>query len=259
MDRVAFNLGPIPIMWYAIFIVSGILLGLAVVTWLGKDKGYDLDTWIDFLLFGLPLGLVGARLYFVLFNLSYYLSEPGEILNFRSGGLAIHGGLIVGLIYTYFFIKKKDLSFLQTIDILAPAFVLGQSIGRWGNFFNQEAYGRAVDPETLAWLPEFIQEGMLINGTYYQPTFLYESIWNFFIFIILIIFIKSKVYKPGQALAIYLAGYSLGRFVIEDLRADSLYLGDIQVARLVSIILILAAGALFYYASRRGEEKINDR
>ena len=255
MDRVAFQIGNVPIMWYAIFIVSGIILGLAVITWLGKSKGYNLETWIDFLLLGLPIGLVGTRLYFILFNLPYYQNNPAEIFNIRSGGLAIHGGIIAGLIYTYFFIKKKGFDFLTTVDILAPAFILGQSIGRWGNFINQEAYGQVVSQEALSWLPEFIQEGMYINGAYHQPTFLYESIWNLVVFVIMIVLFKSKYYKPGRVLGIYLIGYSIGRFVIEDLRMDSLYLGNIQVARLISIVMIAAGIYLFARTASRGKGK----
>jgi len=255
MDRVAFQIGNVPIMWYAIFIVSGIILGLAVITWLGKSKGYDFETWIDFLLLGLPIGLVGTRLYFILFNLPYYQNNPAEIFNIRSGGLAIHGGMIAGLIFTYFFTKKKNFDFLTTVDILAPAFIIGQSIGRWGNFINQEAYGQVVSQEALSWLPEFIQEGMYINGAYHQPTFLYESIWNLVVFVIMIVLFKSKYYKPGRVLGIYLIGYSIGRFVIEDLRMDSLYLGNIQVARLISIVMIAAGIYLFARTASRGKGK----
>ena len=255
MDRVAIQIGPVPIMWYAVFIVSGIILGLGVVTWLGKSKGYDFEDWIDFLLLGLPIGLVGTRLYFILFNLPYYQDNPAEMFNVRGGGLAIHGGMIAGLIFTYFFTKKKNFDFLITVDILAPAFILGQSIGRWGNFINQEAYGQAVSQETLSWLPQFIQEGMYINGAYHQPTFLYESIWNLVVFVIMIVLFKSKYYKPGRVLGIYLIGYSIGRFVIEDLRMDSLYLGNFQVARLISIVLIAAGAYLFYRTMSSGKGK----
>ena len=255
MDRVAFQIGNVPIMWYAIFIVSGIILGLGVITWLGKSKGYDFETWIDFLLLGLPIGLVGTRLYFILFNLPYYQNNPTEMFNVRSGGLAIHGGMIAGLIFTYFFTKKKNFDFLTTVDILAPAFIIGQSIGRWGNFINQEAYGQVVSQEALSWLPEFIQEGMYINGAYHQPTFLYESIWNLVVFVIMIVLFKSKYYKPGRVLGIYLIGYSIGRFVIEDLRMDSLYLGNIQVARLISVVMIAAGVYLFARTASRGKGK----
>jgi len=255
MDRVAIQIGPVSIMWYALFIVSGIILGLGIVTWLGKSKGYDFEDWIDFLLLGLPIGLVGTRLYFILFNLPYYQDNPAEMFNVRSGGLAIHGAIITGLIYTYFFNKKKDFNFLTTVDILAPAFILAQSIGRWGNFINQEAYGQVVSQEALSWLPQFIQEGMYIDGAYHQPTFLYESIWNLVVFVVMIVFFKSKYYKPGRVLGIYLIGYSFGRFFIEDLRMDSLYLGNIQVARLISIAMIAAGAYLFYWTMESGKGK----
>ncbi|MFN2364677.1 MAG: prolipoprotein diacylglyceryl transferase, partial [Halarsenatibacteraceae bacterium] len=163
--------------------------------------------------------------------------------------------LIAGIIYTYFFIKKKEFDFLTTVDILAPAFILGQSIGRWGNFINQEAYGQVVSQETLSWLPQFIQEGMYINGAYHQPTFLYESIWNLIVFIVMIVLFKSKYYKSGRVLGVYLIAYSIGRFFIEDLRIDSLYLGNIQVARLISIAMIAAGAYLFYWTMESGKGK----
>jgi len=250
MDRVAFQLGPVPIMWYAIFIVSGIILGLGVITWLGKSKGYDFEDWIDFLLLGLPIGLVGARLYFILFNLPYYQANPVEMFNFRSGGLAIHGGMIAGLMYTYFFIKKKGFDFLTTVDILAPAFILGQSIGRWGNFINQEAYGQVVSQEALSWLPQFIQDGMYINGAYHQPTFLYESIWNLLIFIILIFLRRRKFIKDGDVFALYLILYSSARFFIKKMRTDSLIFEGIMVARLISLLMIFIGVIIIFLRHR---------
>ncbi len=253
MDPVAFTIGPLSVRWYGILIVLGIIIGLFYLISQGKREGYDSETWLDFLLISLPLGFVGARLYYVIFNYDYYLANPGQIFNVRGGGLAIHGGVLVGLVVTYLFIKKRGLDYLKTLDILAPAILIAQGIGRWGNFFNQEAYGHAVSAETLSWLPEFIREGMFIEGAYHHPAFLYQSLWNFFIFALIYFFVNSRFYRPGRGLAFYLIGYSAGRFVIEGIRLDSLYLGGFRIAQLVSLAMIAAGLGIYYYTVQREE------
>lgn len=250
MDPVAFTIGPLSVRWYGILIVLGIISGLIYLIIQGKKEGYDSEIWLDFLLISLPLGFLGARLYYVIFNYEYYLANPGQIINVRGGGLAIHGGVLVGLLVTYLFFKRRNRDLLKSLDLLAPAILLAQGIGRWGNFINQEAYGYAVSAETLNWLPEFIREGMYIEGAYHHPAFLYQSLWNFFIFGLIYFFVNSKFYRPGRGLALYLIGYSAGRFVIEGIRLDSLYLGGFRIAQLVSLTMVIAGLALFYYTSK---------
>ncbi len=253
MDPVAFTLGSIEVRWYGIIVVTGILAGFFYVLWRGKQWGYDSEDIIDFLLYGLPIGLVGTRLYYVIFNWGYFSNDPIRIFDITSGGLAIHGTVIVGLVYTIIFVRRKGFSFLKFADLLTPAFMIGLAIGRWGNFINQEAHGGEVDPEFLSYFPQFIKEGMEIGGNYYHPTFFYEFIWNLIVFAALMIFIKSRIYRRGRVLALGLAMYSLGRFFIEDMRLDSLYLGDIQVARPVSVIIIIAAAVLFILCDEEAE------
>jgi len=247
VDPVAFSIGPLPVRWYGILIVTGIILGLIYLIFQGKKEGYDSEVWLDFLLIALPLGFIGARLYYVIFNWDFFMTNPDQIINVRGGGLAIHGGILVGLIVTFVFISKKKLPVLKTLDLLAPAVLIAKALGRWGNFFNQEAYGFEVTAETLSWLPEFIKEGMFIQGAYYHPTFLYQSLWNIFIFLLIFILVNSKFYRPGRGLACYLIGYSIGRFYIEGMRLDSLYLGGLRIAQLVSGAMIIAGIAVFYY------------
>ena len=247
MDPVAFTLGPFNVRWYGIFVVSGIVLGFLYVIWQGKKWGYDSEDIIDFLLYGLPIGLVGTRGYYVLFNIDYFRHNPLRVFDISGGGLAIHGAIFVGLAYTVFFVRWKKYSFLEFADLLTPAFLLGLAVGRWGNFANQEAHGGEVSYEFISYFPRFIQQGMEIGGTYYHPTFLYEFFANLIIFVILIFFIRSKLYTRGRVLALGLGLYSFVRFIIEDLRLDSLYLGDIQIARLVSIFIIIFCMFLFIY------------
>ncbi len=239
MDPVAFSIGAVDVRWYGIFVVSGIVAGFMYVLYQGSRWNYDSEDLIDFLLYGLPIGLVGTRLYYVVFNWSYFRADPVRIFDITGGGLAIHGTIFVGLIYTLVFVHLKGFSFLEFADLLTPAFLLGLAFGRWGNFVNQEAHGGEVSAEFLSYFPEFIKEGMFIEGSYYHPTFFYEFSWNIIIFVFLLIFTGSGLYRRGRTFVIGLGLYSLGRFFIEDLRVDSLYLGDIQIARLVSILIII--------------------
>ena len=164
-----------------------------------------------------------------------------KIIEIYNGGLAIHGGIIAGAIFFIYYSKKNKMNFLKIFDLTAPALILGQAIGRWGNFINQEAHGPAVLKQTLENLPipNFVIKGMNINGTYYHPTFYYESVWDFLGFILLIILRKKLNLKTGQLTGIYFVWYSTARFLIESLRTDSLMLGPIKVAQAVSIILFL--------------------
>ena len=185
--------------------------------------------------------LLGARLYYVAFNWDYYGSHLLDIVKIWEGGLAIHGALIFGLIFVRFYTKKYKIKTMRVLDIIVVGLILGQAIGRWGNFFNGEAHGPLTTYETLKNLhiPEFIINGMKINGSYYHPTFLYESLWNFIGFIILLIVRRSKYLKIGQLTGIYLLYYGIGRLLIESLRTDSLMLGNLKMAQLVSIAMII--------------------
>jgi len=251
LDPIAFRLGGLSIHWYAIFIVGGAAIAVWIASMEAKRIGEDSENILDYVLIGLPMAIVGARLYYVLFNLPYYLTRPPhEMLAVWNGGLAIYGGLIGGIATLYYVAKKKKFSFLKYLDIMAPSVLFGQAAGRWGNFFNHEAHGGEVSREFLAdtlHLPNFIVENMNINGVYYHPTFLYESVWNLIGFAILMILrLKPGRFKEGQIISLMLAWYSFIRFFLEGMRTDSLYLfGNIRVSQVLSFVLFFAAIAAF--------------
>ncbi|WP_125152524.1 prolipoprotein diacylglyceryl transferase [Clostridium rectalis] len=238
MNPVAFNFLGIEIKWYGIFIATGVLIALMLAKYNCKIKKVNFDILSDIFIVSFPIAIIGARLYYVAFEFEFYKGDIISIFNIRQGGLAIHGGIIFGVLAAYIYIKKRKDSFLKYADISAPSIILAQSIGRWGNFFNKEAYGDIVGYEYISKFPHFIQEGMFMNGNYYNPTFLYESVWNLIVCIILLIILR-KTKKRGITFFTYIGLYSLGRFFIEGLRTDSLMFGFIRVAQFISIIGIL--------------------
>ncbi|HEH0082960.1 TPA: prolipoprotein diacylglyceryl transferase [Staphylococcus aureus] len=248
IDPVAFNLGPLSVRWYGIIIAVGILLGYFVAQRALVKAGLHKDTLVDIIFYSALFGFIAARIYFVIFQWTYYAENPSEIIKIWHGGIAIHGGLIGGFIAGVIVCKVKNLNPFQIGDIVAPSIILAQGIGRWGNFMNHEAHGGPVSRAFLEQLhlPNFIIENMYINGQYYHPTFLYESIWDVAGFIILVNIRKHL--KLGETFFLYLTWYSIGRFFIEGLRTDSLMLtSNIRVAQLVSILLILISISLIVY------------
>lgn len=248
IDPVAFNLGPLSVRWYGIIIAVGILLGYFVAQRALVKAGLHKDTLVDIIFYSALFGFIAARIYFVIFQWPYYVENPSEIIKIWRGGIAIHGGLIGGFIAGVIVCKVKNLNPFQIGDIVAPSIILAQGIGRWGNFMNHEAHGGPVSRAFLEQLhlPNFIIENMYINGQYYHPTFLYESIWDVAGFIILVNIRKHL--KLGETFFLYLTWYSIGRFFIEGLRTDSLMLtSNIRVAQLVSILLILISISLIVY------------
>jgi phosphatidylglycerol:prolipoprotein diacylglycerol transferase len=242
LDRVAIQLGPFPIYWYGVIIGTGVLLGLWLATRESDRLGLPKDTIIDLVLIAVPIAILCARAYYVIFEWGYYSQNPSEILRIRHGGLAIHGGLIGAVLTGWVFAKKRGLSFWKLADIVAPSILLGQAIGRWGNFMNQEAHGGEVTRQFLEslHLPQFIINQMYIDGVYYQPTFLYESLWNFAGVILLLLLRKANL-RRGELFFTYLIWYSTGRFFIEGLRTDSLMLGPLRVAQVISIAIIIVS------------------
>ncbi|HDP4577559.1 TPA: prolipoprotein diacylglyceryl transferase [Staphylococcus aureus] len=248
IDPVAFNLGPLSVRWYGIIIAVGILLGYFVAQRALVKAGLHKDTLVDIIFYSALFGFIAARIYFVIFQWPYYAENPSEIIKIWHGGIAIHGGLIGGFIAGVIVCKVKNLNPFPIGDIVAPSIILAQGIGRWGNFMNHEAHGGSVSRAFLEQLhlPNFIIENMYINGQYYHPTFLYESIWDVAGFIILVNIRKHL--KLGETFFLYLTWYSIGRFFIEGLRTDSLMLtSNIRVAQLVSILLILISISLIVY------------
>ncbi|MEW9123707.1 MAG: prolipoprotein diacylglyceryl transferase [Thermotaleaceae bacterium] len=242
MNPVAFEIFGLSVRWYGILISLGMILGVLLAMHRSKKEGISEDRILDIALFAIPAAIVGARLYYVIFNWEYYDGNLRHILNIREGGLAIHGGVIAGVAVGYLLCRHYRLSFTQMADICAPSIILGQAIGRWGNYVNQEAYGRPTD---LPW-------GIIINGTRVHPTFLYESLWNFAVFFFLLGYDKHKKFN-GELLLLYAVLYSIGRFFIEGLRIDSLTIGPFRTAQLISILIILAGSFLIY--RERNKEK----
>lgn len=263
IDRVAFNLLGIPIYWYALIIVSGIIIAMWLSSREAVRVGLKSEDVTDFMLWGLPLSIIGARLYYILFDLPQYIADPIQIFNIRSGGLAIYGGLIAGAITLYFFTKYHFISMWTFLDIAAPSVLLAQAIGRWGNFMNHEAYGPVTTRIFLENLhiPRFIIDNMYIEGFYRQPTFLYESVWSLIGFILLL-FLRNKKHllKKGEVLLVYVMWYSFGRFFIEGLRTDSLYfLGVIRISQLLSAFLFVGTIILFIWRRKKGNLPDYDR
>ncbi|EPA8157326.1 prolipoprotein diacylglyceryl transferase [Enterococcus hirae] len=263
IDRVAFNLLGISIYWYALIIVSGIIIAMWLSSREAVRVGLKSEDVTDFMLWGLPLSIIGARLYYILFDLPQYIADPIQIFNIRSGGLAIYGGLIAGAITLYFFTKYHFISMWTFLDIAAPSVLLAQAIGRWGNFMNHEAYGPVTTRIFLENLhiPRFIIDNMYIEGFYRQPTFLYESVWSLIGFILLL-FLRNKKHllKKGEVLLVYVMWYSFGRFFIEGLRTDSLYfLGVIRISQLLSAFLFVGTIILFIWRRKKGNLPDYDR
>lgn len=249
MNPIAFSINGFEIRWYGIIIALGVTVALFLASLNCKMKNYNFDKLLDTFLIAFPFAVVGARAYYVVFQFSDYKDNLIDIFNIRQGGLAIHGGVLFGLTAAYVYTRYKKLHFLEMADIAAPSLIIAQAIGRWGNFFNSEAHGGPVSSEFMQRFPLFIQRGMYIDGTYYQPTFLYESIWNICVCLILV-YILKRTNKKGTVIFSYIGLYSLGRFFIEGLRTDSLMLGSIRVAQLVSLSGILLSIGFFIFIYR---------
>ncbi len=255
MNPVIFTIFGIDIQWYSILILIGIVIGLILLEKEAKKFKYPKDLIFNICFWAIIMGIIGARLYYIIFNFSYYSNNLLEIFAIWNGGLAIHGGIIAGVLTALFFAKKYHLNFLKLLDMAAPSLILAQAIGRWGNFFNGEAHGIATTYTELKNLliPEFVIDGMNIGGVYYLPTFYFESLWCLLGFIILLIIRRLKYIKVGATTCIYLMWYSLGRFFIEAWRTDSLMIGGFKVAQIISIILFITGLVYLIYLSRKGK------
>lgn len=233
---------PIPsggIRWYALIILAGICLAMFMAVREAKRLNENPDHVYNMILWALPMAIIGARLYYVLFSFSEYRDNLLSIFYIWEGGIAIYGGIIGALLVVLLYCKKHKLSLWKYLDIGAFGFLIGQCIGRWGNFVNAEAYGTET---TLPW-------GMLINGKTVHPTFLYESLWNLFLFLALWLTRKKHGFE-GRTVTLYMVGYGIGRFFIEGLRTDSLWLGNIRISQLVSLALV-GLGVWLYFKRRR--------
>lgn len=229
INPVAFTLFGVEVKWYGILIAMGALLAIFFAEKLSKKKGLYDDLVTDFSFFIIIFGIIGARLYYVLFEWEYYSMHKDEILSIRNGGLAIYGGIIAGIIVALVFSKIKKVEFWDLADIVAPGLSLAQGIGRWGNFINGEAHGGVTN---LPW-------AILVNGQRVHPTFLYESILDILIFLFLYFYLSKNQKFKGELFSTYMIIYGIGRFFIEGLRTDSLYIGVFRVSQIVSLLMVL--------------------
>ncbi len=243
-SNIAVSFGDVSIAWYAIFILTGIIFAAILAFREARFLNINSDHLMDGILIAVPLAVIGSRLYYVIFE---PVDSFGAIFNIAGGGLAIHGAVITALVFTVIYTKVRKMNLFAVIDLLAPGFLIGQILGRWGNFFNQEAHGGAMTENAYNVLkyiiPGFILENMNINGTYYHPTFLYESLWNLLGLILILIIRRKKLFKLGDLIGIYLVWYGLGRgLLIEPFRTDPLMIGNIRVNVLFSLTLFAVGG-----------------
>lgn len=244
MDRVAFTIFGIDVMWYGVLIATGMLIGIALAIREAKRVGISEDDVLNIAIIAIPVAIICARLYYVIFSWDYYSQNPGEILNIRGGGLAIHGGLIGGILTGFIYAKVKKLDFFKTADAVMVGMPLAQAIGRWGNFINGEAHG---GPTSLPW-------GIMVDGVKVHPTFLYESIWDFGIFLFIMFYMRKKKTYEGEVIVSYITLYSIGRFFIEGLRTDSLMFGPIRMAQFVSLVGVVGGLVLHFYLKNRAKK-----
>jgi phosphatidylglycerol:prolipoprotein diacylglycerol transferase len=239
VDPVLVHIGPVSIRWYGVMIALGVLAGYSLAERIGPRRGVASDHIFNLLLLVVPAGLLGARLGFVLQNFPYYLDEPGEILRTWQGGLSIHGAVLAALAVFAIYARLTHVSLASITDIAAPAALVGQAIGRWGNFFNQEVYGYPTD---VPWKMYVRPENRPIDMqqiAYYHPGFLYESLWNIASAMVVLWFIHRPYARKGDGLWLYLSLYSAGRFWVEFFRIGAPYWAGLTLAQLVSLGLVL--------------------
>ena len=241
-NPIAFSIMGFDVRWYGVLVGLGFALGI-LIAYLRAPKLYiKPDHVLDFCIWMIPLSIIGARAYYVIFEWENYAGDIKKILDIRSGGLAIHGGLIVGIIVAILVCRYHKINTLNLMDLIFPEVALGQSIGRWGNYFNSEAHGGPTD---LPW-------GIMVDGVKVHPTFLYESIWCLLLFFFLLYMTKRRKFQ-GQIFCLYGILYSIERFLVEALRTDSLMIGPFKQAQVLSLSVIIVCTILYIILSRKGK------
>ncbi|MGG2197794.1 MULTISPECIES: prolipoprotein diacylglyceryl transferase [Paenibacillus] len=274
LNPIAFSLGPLTVYWYGIILGAAAMMGLLLAVQEGKRFGISPDFFMDLVLIGVPSAIIGARIYYVAFKWEDYKDNLIEVVKIWHGGIAIYGALIGAIIAAVIYVRRKGYSFWRIADICAPGLIIGQAIGRWGNFMNQEAHGGPVNEAFLRnnlHLPDFIVNQMLIEGQYYHPAFLYESLWNLAGLVILFVLRRQRFLRAGELFFSYFIWYSIGRFFIEGVRTDSLdftgpewlvslmhslwspmraigfepgvmtYGGNVRISQLLAVLIVIAA------------------
>jgi phosphatidylglycerol:prolipoprotein diacylglycerol transferase len=251
---IALQIGPIVIRWYGILMAIAIVVGLWLAHRQARRERLPADDIISVAQWSILAGLLGARLYEVVFNWDYYGQHPAKIFAVWEGGLAIHGGLLGGILVGVWLAARWKLPVLRSLDVAAPSLALGQAIGRWGNFFNEEAFGRQTSlPWKLYISPPHRPFGYG-QSEYFHPTFLYESLWDLGIFVILITLVRPRHgARPGTVFFSYIGLYSVGRFLIEAIRLDSFWVGGFRVAQLASVLGVMIALGGLAWSKRRAE------
>lgn len=251
----ALDLGFAQVQWYAVFILTGLSIAAFLAYEEFKRVGWNPDLLFDALLWAVPLSIVGSRLYYVIFDPNPNYDTFMDVINITNGGLSIHGAVITAFIFVFFFTRKKKISFWLLADILAVGFLIGQIVGRWGNFMNQEAYGPAIQSAfILSLLPPFIEDQMVIGGIIHHPTYLYEGLWNFAGLIFLLVARRKRWFKVGDMMGLYLIWYGLGRgAIIEPLRTggdpgDALRMFGLPTNVILSLTLFMLGGAALIVA-----------
>lgn len=241
------NLGFISIHIYSICILIGMIFGYLIFTHEAKKNDIKEDDASNIVFYAILFGILGARIWYCIFNLDYYLSNPLSIFKIWEGGLAIHGGILFGFLSILIYSKRKNLFLLSILDYMVVGLIIAQAIGRWGNFFNGEAHGGVVSLSYLKslYIPDFIVQGMYIDGKYYFPTFLYESLWCFLGFIIMYLVRHKRFMKTGYLTSFYLVWYGIERFYIEGFRTDSLMFLSFRMAQIVSVLMIIIGIVIF--------------
>lgn len=276
LDNVAFSIGDFSVYWYGVIITCGIILAFIYAAFRGKYESVSFDDLVDIALWTVVLGVIGARLYYVLTSLEGFIPKPFDlwqfiknVFNLRGGGLAIYGGIICGILGIVIVTRKKKINTLKLMDMAGPGVMIAQALGRWGNFFNGEAFGGIVSEGHPLY---FMRMGLVSHNTvsdfgtremvYVHPTFLYESLWNILGFIIINIFYTKKKFN-GQNACIYLAWYGFGRMFIEGLRTDSLYVGPFRISQVVGLLCFVVFGGLFVagliYSKKMSEDGHKER
>lgn len=261
LNPIAFNLGGIQVHWYGIIIASAVVLATILAVQEAKRRRIDPDSIYDLILWALPVAIITARMYYVIFEWGYYQNHVDEIVRVWDGGIAIYGALIGAGIVVYLFCRENWIPVWLMLDIIAPVLIMAQGIGRWGNFMNQEAFGRITSLTFLQslHLPHFIIQQMLIDGAYRQPTFLYESLWDVLGFIVLMsLRHKKHLFKQGEVFLSYVIWYAFGRFFVEGMRTDSLMLLGIRVSQWLSVILFIGAIGILVFRRKSMRERLPD-
>ncbi|USS93622.1 prolipoprotein diacylglyceryl transferase [Fructilactobacillus ixorae] len=253
LNPVALQFGPVTVRWYGLIIASAVLIAVGLAMREVRRQRLNEDIVYNLILGAIPVAIMSARLYYVIFRWDYYAKHPDEIIAIWDGGIAIYGALLGAGLFIWWFCRRHRLSLWQVFDIAAPTVIMAQGIGRWGNFMNQEAYGAVTTHHFLAQLhlPPWMMQQMLIGGAYRQPTFLYESVWDLVGFALLMTMRHAPhCFKRGELFLTYVMWYSYGRFFTEGMRTDSLMLGPWRISQVLSVLLCVGAVLTIIYRRR---------